>query len=476
MTLLKPYDKKICDVDITGSLKFSMFNVFIKKENNINILFNTCSSAVARIDDALCAFIDRTEIFCLGQKKISDDITKSLHLMIDQGFIVNENFDELEYVKHFIFQPQNPDHTYIVIAPTTFCNMQCPYCFESGFIDCAHMDRQKQEQVVDFVKSNYSDKNISVVWYGGEPLLNIKAIEYISTELIEFTNGQSTNYNAGMITNGYLLTPNISDRLKSLHVRLLQVTLDGFQVSHDKRRKLKTGDATFWRIINNLDYAQDLFNISLRLNVDSRNIKGVQEILEWIRTHRKQWFIGKNKIVPYVAPITCVHRDMDYEYALDRCEFSNIFREFYMDYFFESFKTALLEESEEYFFNQYCALERKAWRGVFPFSLTDSCGVLNENLIVIGAEGNLYKCWDTVGVEKHSIGSITNGILKNERYQTWQNYFLPQKCEQCVYLPICLGGCIRECIDKNGEPSCPYDFSLYKEVVYKYINQINTDN
>jgi hypothetical protein len=43
----------------------------------------------------------------------------------------------------------------------------------------------------------------------------------------------------------------------------------------------------------------------------------------------------------------------------------------------------------------------------------------------------------------------------------------PINVKECNYLPICLGGCIRECV-QNKTPSCPQDLMYYKDVLINY--------
>lgn len=60
------------------------------------------------------------------------------------------------------------------------------------------------------VKNNRSkyDK-IQLSWFGGEPLLNLKIIEYISSSVIEIARKNKIEYSADMTTNGYLLNPRV---------------------------------------------------------------------------------------------------------------------------------------------------------------------------------------------------------------------------------------------------------------------------
>lgn len=61
------------------------------------------------------------------------------------------------------------------------------------------------------------------------------------------------DYQADMITNGYLLTEKVVAMLPSLSISSLQITINGMKAVHDSRRCLKLGAPTFDRILQNID-------------------------------------------------------------------------------------------------------------------------------------------------------------------------------------------------------------------------------
>lgn len=61
------------------------------------------------------------------------------------------------------------------------------------------------------------------------------------------------DYQADMITNGYLLTEKVVAMLPSLSISSLQITIDDMKAVHDSRRCLKSGAPTFDRILQNID-------------------------------------------------------------------------------------------------------------------------------------------------------------------------------------------------------------------------------
>lgn len=60
------------------------------------------------------------------------------------------------------------------------------------------------------------------------------------------------------------------------------------------------------------------------------------------------------------------------------------------------------------------------------------------------AQHNCYKCWDQVGRVETCCFNITSPDKKNYsnivKFMSWDP-FRDEKCGQCVFLPVCFGGC-----------------------------------
>lgn len=454
----------------SDNYKLSSYNVILKKISDQWLIFNNLTNAMALLSADLYQLL-----FHSKEEEWNHNIPiPALSRLIENGFLVDKAFHEIEYVKDYIYSKKEAScSAVVVIAPTTNCNMNCPYCFEAGVVDPRQMTSEIEDKVISFIKEKYADrKELSVVWYGGEPLLCMPTINHISHQLIDYFHAKDSSYAAGLVTNASLLSPSVADQLVQCQVKVMQVTLDGLEEAHDLRRKKKDGNGTFRQIIHNLDYAKDLFRISLRINVDKENIESVAKLLTWLQEEKSDW---NNKVVPYVAPVTRVHEKMGYQKVFTRSEFGEVFEKKFLIYFMnrKDTNTNLLKSSKEYFLDQCCALERKAWRGLHTFALTNPCGTASCNLLTIDPLGKLYKCWDTVGVKEHVIGDVFVGDYGNEVSDMWSSYKLHNKCLECNYLPVCMGGCTRECI-VNQKPSCPQDFIYYKDVLIDYYDRWKT--
>ena len=88
-------------------------------------------------------------------------------------------------------------------------------------------------------------------------------------------------------------------------------------------------------------------------------------------------------------------------------------------------------------------------RDFYPQRASKGCMAQRMNAFVIGTEGELYKCWHHLGIDKKVVGSIfaphtisnysmlSDMMIKNDAI--WDD-----KCKSCVLFPSCYGGCIDE--------------------------------
>lgn len=116
---------------------------------------------------------------------------------------------------------------------TNQCNMDCTYCYE-----CNKMVRSTSYDVLDGIvnfivekQRSCSDKTVSIVTHGGEPLIEFDKIQYFIKRL----NEKVKNVQYIITTNATLLTDLMIDFL-SQHYSEISVSIDGIQSAHDANR------------------------------------------------------------------------------------------------------------------------------------------------------------------------------------------------------------------------------------------------
>lgn len=191
------------------------------------------------------------------------------NLLVERGFIIPETTDEEVLVNYKLNNAINNSTLFLIIMPTEKCNFNCKYCYETH--TKGRMDDDIQNAIVKFVEKNIKYyTQLSVAWFGGEPLEEIDIIEHLSNSFLKICKTARKRYQASITTNGYNLTRDVFLKLLSLNVFEYQITIDGDQNIHDKFRVLANGDGTYQHIIENLKEIKKIkrktFNITIRSN------------------------------------------------------------------------------------------------------------------------------------------------------------------------------------------------------------------
>lgn len=144
--------------------------------------------------------------------------------------------------------------TDLTLNITNNCNLQCKYCFE----------KDKNEKVmsidvaIDSIKWLLEDhtsgphKNLSITFFGGEPLLEFNLIQEImqQSRKLEF---RGKNIKFGVTTNGTLFDEEKMRFWKKNNMGIL-LSCDGDKKTHDKYRKKTDGKGTHKQVEENFKY------------------------------------------------------------------------------------------------------------------------------------------------------------------------------------------------------------------------------
>lgn len=323
----------------------------------------------------------------------------------------------------------------LLICPTMGCNFDCPYCFEDHFAGI--MTPEVQDDVVGLARRMLEAshaKSMRVNWYGGEPLLAPQVIESLSGHFLALCEEFGATYDAGIITNGYLLTPENADMLGRCHVSVAQITLDGIGAAHDATRHLVGGGPTYERIVANL--RQKLpFHVVVRHNMHAGNI-AQKDALEALVRELAQ--ASGNDMSAVVAPIA------ESEPASRREE-----------------QVELLPDTLDGALSLDLDAERFGLgRGYF-------CGASTLWGVAVDQLGNLTKCWEAVDKQRYSFGTAhswdpANPIATATNPDNLTGYVrlagpVPdEECRECIWLPHCVGGCPHLRLFGSGRRCVPY--------------------
>ena len=403
--------------------KKSVYNILIAE----SFLWNTLTGAVIRLSPDGLAFY---------QKGCEQENSSYFQLLQSNGFFVDEALDEVQKVlnreRHLQRIPY-PEDLFFVIAPTLRCNYDCNYCFEHRRDIKSDMSVEVRDQLLEYlekrISSNPNLNRLHVTWFGGEPLLRLDLVDFLSKRITDICQRQKVVYRPTLITNGRFLDDNAMALMVRDDFRKIQISVDGTCQTYCAQKGASEQDYAI--VIENIVHAAEKSsNILVRINVAEREIHEAYQLTEYLLNNRG--LDGKIKV--YLAFV-------NQEGAQDKlsafCDFVEQGRKFQ-----EMFGTRYAQRS--YMFKR-------------PLAKGVSCRLTCDSNFCIGPMGELYKCEHHFGRKEWIVGSIRDGVLA-ERQEMFDNFQLSttdlQKCSQCDIFPICMGGCINHRIMKERIYDC----------------------
>lgn len=213
---------------------------------------------------------------------------------ISKWFLVPENMDEsaLAYIvrqkwlKNANGPGGNIKNKYVIFT-TTVCNAHCGYCYEHG-LKSMTMTEQTAADVAEYILSHSKwDGDVMIRWFGGDPLMNTRAIDIISEKL----NAAGMPFKSEMFTNGDLLS-NVSDeQISAWNLKKIQFTVDGAGVEYERLKGLPKG--AYDRLCRNIDRVTAL-GIWANIRIHYHPGKGKE-----VPLHLAKKFCGKKRVRVY---------------------------------------------------------------------------------------------------------------------------------------------------------------------------------
>lgn len=350
------------------------------------------------------------------------------------GFLVEDDFDEKKDIKMRMLSSKfDTSVLSLTITPTMACNFRCIYCFESGHYNNGNMtDSVSNDICILLEKEAPHLEKLVITWYGGEPLLAIEPIENLTKKMKGICAKYNIEYSASIITNGYLLTEEVCNKLLELGITDVQITLDGDAATHNGRRPLANGGNTYETILTNLDKIHGKIGIAIRINVDKENENEVQNVIEELKKRNIY-----EDVFCYLGLVTSTNG------ICENC-------------------TCMSTEKYSKFNLDFWIKNNMPLASFYPQPMGNYCGADYAQGYVIDAHGNIYKCWSDVGIMERRIGTVKewvnpqseSNITDSQSQQVTSDYMLydpteDEKCRKCKFMPICMGGCPHSRIEKN---------------------------
>jgi uncharacterized protein len=402
-------------------MKHSRYNLVVEDGDRVLAVNLLSRAAIELSADAYQSFVTITT----NDDSDDDTIAFRRHLA-ENLFILPNDFDELAYIKTQTMEARYDESQLgVVIAPTIGCNFSCHYCFENR--TSGDLSDVAEEKIIALVRESIAGRtDLAVQWFGGEPLQSLPSIERLSLGFLRLAVQHDVRYAATVITNGYLMTAEVAEKLERWGVRSVQISLDGDRPLHDRTRFEEPGKGSFDRILENIRTASHRFEIKVRVHVAPFSVASVLGLIDTLAQRDMA-----RHIELYFAPLFNYRAGMTSQpYAADGKRFMTA-REF------AAIQLPLLRSAKAHGFRTADPLA----------SSYGICTAVRGSTLVVDPSGNLLKCYKDVGNAAEAYGNILDPTAANEPNRAkWMDIAIPrdEECGACDFLPICLGGCTKQ--------------------------------
>ena len=376
---------------------------------------------------------------------INADMPKILHgqrkNLRQCGLYLQKYFDVNPLLFRFFRDNETDVHelNYLFWECTTRCNLHCRHCGS----DCSVLSREHDMRLADFlgaldtIPAEHRPKGFTVILTGGEPLMR-PDITQTGEEICKRCFGW------GIVSNGWFYNEKMHVRLMEAGMRVLTISLDGMESSHDWMRGVP---GSFKRAVNAIGIMarEPRLNADVVTCVNKRNLDELEQIYELLSgLGVKQWRLLT------IIPIGRAASDPDMH--LTDAEFVRL-----MEFIKE--KRDLPGMNVTFSCEGYLGRYEEKVREVRYFC---HAGI---NIASVLIDGRICAC-PNIDRDRFSQGNIYDDNF----YDVWENRFLPfrdrswartGKCKDCKKWQNCLGNGMHNWHGESDEVlQCHYSKTL----------------
>ncbi|CCK78811.1 radical SAM/SPASM domain-containing protein [Desulfobacula toluolica] len=357
-----------------------------------------------------------------------------------------QELPENKPLQHF---PEIPLKT-LVLHVTEACNLGCHYCYHNpentnkslglNKTPDLSMEFKVAKKAVDFLfEHSRGLEELVLVFFGGEPLLNLNLISKTVTYANEKARENAKTIEYAMTTNGTLLTDKAIHFLNENKIGTT-VSLDGLEAVHDRFRQFPDGSPSYKVILPKIKKFLGKENpkpvvARVTLAKDAKDIS---------RTLYHLLGLGFSEVG--FAPVTT----MDTDFQLDAHQMTSLLEQFV--HLSETFINLALKDEFLGFTNLVDLLVTLHEGEVKQYPCGAGIGMFS-----VDPKGGLFLCQRLTHDDSARMGDIFDG-LDREKLGTFRlDAGLDKKsdCKGCWAASICAGGCYHEAKIREGDLLLP---------------------
>jgi len=419
-----------------------------------HVLYSVLEDKYAGVDDQTLRAIER---WSAGQEAASEEEREAQQVLLDDGFLVHGREEDDGRVRKYLDKAREgiPGTMYVTLMPTLQCNLACNYCFQKEHPAFTKMSSPTEDATLEWILRQVDERGLhtlNVHYFGGEPTTRkdycLRTAEVLSSAM----KARGGKFRWEMTTNAILLDVEFAKKMEAFAPGTFQITLDGDKETHDRMRIYRDGRGSFDAIFENV---VALAEAGCRVYVNGHFFPDQAASFEKLLDRLERSGVAKKLAGVQFRPMVDTQ-----QHGTGSCTGCSAKQE-----------TETLVQLNK-------SIERRkiapaAVKGETLESLLGPCELHWKNNYTIDPEGRVYKCPVVAGLPGLEVTHVASRgaekIAPLVELRPWE------KCGDCPYLPVCVGGCLGGKYLKTGrrdEVACKKDLfevSFRETVVHRYL-------
>jgi uncharacterized protein len=424
-----------------------------------HVLYSVLDDRYAGIEGPTFDAIDR---WSRGMAPSDAAEREAQSVLVEDGFLVDgREEDDARLRAHLDRAADGIDGTmFVTLMPTLACNLACTYCFQSEHPAFGKMQRPTEDATLEWILRAIDERGLRTLhvhYFGGEPLTRkdfmIRTAEALSASM----RARGGTFEWSCTTNAVGLTPDFARRMRCFGDGSFKVTLDGDRETHDAMRVYRDGRGSFDEIFANVVACADIVRIRIGGNFLPDQKESFDRLLERLEQAGLSGKLDEVRFKPIVdtqkkAKSSCTSCD-------SKAETQTLVQ-----------LNASLEQRN---------LGRKTYDGHTLEAMLGPCELHWKNNYTIDPDGRVYKCPAVAGIPGLEVAQVSSRDAEKQApllaLRPWE------KCGDCPYMPVCVGGCLGGKYLKTGrvdEVACNYDAfeqGFRETVTRRYLAEFSSE-
>jgi len=203
---------------------------FIKFEEDKNIIYFPETKRFFKANDKAVSLAKS-----ISDNKDLNQILKDLNITEDEYNYYFQKFSEYSKLPEQYYNMDIIEHKEskkflgrLVIHVTNYCDLKCKYCYANGgnyFSEEKDIDLDTIDKTLSVFYSEFDEIGF-IQFFGGEPLLNLDAIEYVCKSVRNLNKNHERATSFGLVTNGVNINERFINLVKEYNI-MVTVSYDG---------------------------------------------------------------------------------------------------------------------------------------------------------------------------------------------------------------------------------------------------------